>query len=33
MNRIQFEAIGGDWIDPPLLMPAAIPLELSGENI
>ena len=33
MKRIQFETIGGDWIDPPMLMPAALPLELSGEAI
>lgn len=33
MTSFQFEAIGGDWIDPPLLIPAALPLELSGESI
>ena len=33
MKPIQFEAIGGDWIDPPMLLPASIPLELSGEGI
>lgn len=33
MNRIQFDQIGGDWVDPPLLMPASLPLELSGEVI
>lgn len=33
MKRIQFDLIGGDWIDPPILMPAIRPLELSGEAI
>ncbi|MAP93594.1 MAG: hypothetical protein CMK07_01470 [Ponticaulis sp.] len=33
MTRIQFDAIGGDWVDPPMLLPASIPLELSGETI
>ncbi len=30
---IRFDAIGGEWIDPPILMPATLPLELSGEAI
>ena len=33
MTRLQFEAIGGDWVVPPMLLPASIPLELSGEGI
>ena len=33
MKRIQFDGIGGEWIDPPILMPASLPLELSGEAI
>lgn len=33
MRKIQFDAIGGDWINPPVLMPASLPLELSGEAI
>ena len=33
MTAIQFSEIGGDWIDPPMLLPASIPLELSGEGI
>lgn len=33
MSSIAFDSIGGEWIDPPMLMPAAIPLELSGEAI
>lgn len=33
MNRIEFETIGGDWVDPPMLMPASLPLELSGEAV
>ena len=33
MSDIRFEKIGGEWVDPPMLLPAAIPLELSGESI
>tara|TARA_X000000950_G_scaffold53718_1_gene63994 strand:+ start:189787 stop:190899 length:1113 start_codon:yes stop_codon:yes gene_type:complete len=33
VTSFQFEAIGGEWIDPPILIPAALPLELSGESI
>lgn len=33
MTSIRFDSIGGDWIDPPILMPAILPLELSGEAI
>lgn len=33
MTPIRFESIGGDWVDPPILMPAALPLELSGEAV
>ncbi len=33
MNKVQFDQIGGDWIDPPILMPASLPLELSGEAV
>lgn len=33
MTPVRFESIGGDWIDPPMLMPASIPLELSGEAV
>ncbi len=28
-----FDTIDGEWIDPPLLMKASIPLELSGEAV
>lgn len=31
--RAVFETLGGEPIDPPLLMPAALPLELSGEAV
>ena len=31
--RRVFEALGGERIDPPALMPAALPLELSGEAV
>lgn len=33
MTPIQFNAIGGEWVQPPLLMPSSIPLELSGEAV
>lgn len=33
MEAIKFESIGGDWIDPDILLPAILPLELSGEAI
>lgn len=33
MKPIRFEKIGGEWVDPPVLMPAALPLELSGEAV
>ncbi len=29
----QFEALGGALTDPPVLMPASLPLELSGEAV
>ena len=28
-----FARLGGDLVDPPTLMPAALPLELSGEAV
>ncbi|MAK62527.1 MAG: hypothetical protein CMK09_16275 [Ponticaulis sp.] len=33
MTQLQFKAIGGNWVVPPILLPASIPLELSGEGI
>ncbi len=31
--RGSFEALGGDLVDPPLVLPASLPLELSGEAV
>ena len=28
-----FEKLGGEFVDPPMVMPAAQPLELSGEAV